>query len=75
MFVNGMNGMNLGMNGMRNISVTRMGDYLTNGLTKTVANKLKIRCGEPVLYWYTSDVAAMTFISSWTVWHLLVHEL
>ena len=50
MFVNGMNGMNLGMNGMRNISVTRMGDYLTNGLTKTVANKLKIRCGQPVLY-------------------------
>ena len=49
MFVNGMNGMNLGMNEMRNISVTQMGDYLTNALTKTVANKQKIHCGEPIL--------------------------
>ena len=49
MFVNGMNGMNLGMNEMRNTSVTQMGDYLTNALTKTVANKQKIHCREPIL--------------------------
>ena len=52
---------------MGNISVTQMGDYLLNWLTKTEVNKQKTRCGESVLYWYTSDVLAMTSISSWTV--------
>ena len=44
-----------------------MGDYLLNWLTKTEVNKQKTRHGESVLYWYTSDVLAMTSISSWTV--------
>ena len=52
---------------MGNISVTQMGDYLLNRLTKTEVNKQKTRRGESVLYWYTSDVLAMTSISSWTV--------
>ena len=52
---------------MGNISVTQMGDYLLNWLTKTEVNKQKTRRGESVLHWYTSDVLAMTSISSWTV--------
>ena len=44
-----------------------MGDYLPNGLTKTEVNKWKTHCQESVLYWYTSDVLAMIFISSWSV--------